>query len=168
LDIFIFRLPLVTPASSATPLTSNQHVTPRHHSILPPTLKAPSLQCGFHSNWFLTKQLSLLSTKCTKERHLFQDSNTNHYKAIVHRPCKSITKYPLLPRGTPSATIFPQDLFSPQYHAITNRSYPRLSINTSTPHKHYAPTVTKTIYPRLPTNTPSPIPTSTSLFHFLQ
>jgi len=48
---------------------------------------------------------------CIKDCLLFQASNTIHYKPIVHRSCKCITKYPLLPCGHLSVTILPQTFF---------------------------------------------------------
>jgi len=80
--------------SSATALlTSNQH-----NSQTPFHIAANSQGPFFLSNVVPIQIDSLRNAlasfqprySCTKEHHFFQDSNTNHYKPIVHLRCKCI------------------------------------------------------------------------------
>jgi len=163
----------VTPDSSATPLlTSNQHITSRHHSILPPTPKALS----FSTVWLPSKLVPYQTSQPPFNQDTHAPRNITSSKFLIPTitspwstdPANGSldTKYPLLSRGLLSASYYsPTGFIFPAVPAIT--SHPRLSTNTTTPHNHCAPTVTNNYLPRPPTHTPSPTPTSTSLFHFL-
>jgi len=144
---------LTTPASSATPLlSSNQQITPRHHSIFPPTPKAV----------FLSNVASIPPRNITSSKILIL-AITSPRSTDSANASLNILFY----RVPLSATILPSShrlRFPRIHHTIT--SHPRLPTKTTTllqplrSHSHQQLSIS-----RPPTNTSSPA-IHTSSFHF--